>query len=276
MANLHTVEEWEGLHPLHYIFALGFLTLFNIEPDELHVIYLGIGQYFLGSIIALLVFVILPDGHVKNMDRIWEHILEVYSILQVPTQFGALNIASLFPGGENKWGDVYPKLGGKGAEIKWLIIAMSVVWKRLVGDDGTSDPPSLNNRCLRALETLATIIDIIDAETEANFLKPASIAEIIRLADLFLHDFSRLSKSADENGFRVFTCPPKLHYFWHWARRCAFLHPRRGSCFSDEEFVGIIKTIAHSCVMGAPLNLASVKTILKYYAWRDFDLRHPS
>lgn len=273
--DLYDIGTWETLHVLHKLFALGFLSHHNIEPDELHIIYLGIAQYFLGSILALLCYHILPQSPANNMGVVWECILRHYSFQQVSSQFGSLTLASIF-GQHESWGDTYPNLkGGKGAELKWLLVTMVAVWRELVGAD-PSDPPSLNGRCERALASMATIIEIIDDETENNFLRPESSLEIIRLTDLFLHDYSRLSKASDDNDLMVFTNFPKLHYLWHWARRCRFLHPRRGCCFGDEEFVGIIKKIAHSCCKGNPLNRAGTATVFKYNRWRDFDLRYSS
>ena len=86
-------------------------------------------------------------------------------------------------GGE---GEEYPILrGGKGAEMKWLLVVMVGVWRELVGDDGGNDdtppPPSLNHRCLRALDSLAQIINLIDEEPDGEFLKVEAANEIVRL-----------------------------------------------------------------------------------------------
>jgi hypothetical protein len=115
MAGLFSIDEWATLHVLHQIFALGFLSHHNLEPDELHVIYLGIAHYFLGSILALLCYVILPNRPEDNMTVVWTCILQHYSALNVPTQFSSLNLNMIFADLRNGWGENYPQLkGGKG------------------------------------------------------------------------------------------------------------------------------------------------------------------
>lgn len=46
---LYTSDEWRKLYEgkfIHYLFRLGGVTQHCIEPDELHVLYLGVCQYF--------------------------------------------------------------------------------------------------------------------------------------------------------------------------------------------------------------------------------------
>ena len=104
-AMLFTIAEWEVLHTMHKIFSMGFLSHHNTEPDEFHCIYLGIAGYFLGSILALLCFVIIPQRPRENMEVVCECILKLYTSNDVPAQFGTLNLDMIFALGE-AWGGI--------------------------------------------------------------------------------------------------------------------------------------------------------------------------
>ena len=81
MRMLHTPREWRrlnlGMHDLFTKFA--FLSAVNIEPDEMHILYLGICQYHLGSILWLLVFRLMPSTAENNMRALWSGIMLEYA-----------------------------------------------------------------------------------------------------------------------------------------------------------------------------------------------------
>ena len=61
------------------VFDLPHMSRVNLEPDELHVIYLGTLQYLLGPILFLLVFRVLRGTPTGNMTRVWNAISEAYA-----------------------------------------------------------------------------------------------------------------------------------------------------------------------------------------------------
>ena len=73
--SLYTKAEWRALYPmLHPIFsgAFSYITQENVEPDELHVMHLGVGKELLGSALWWLVFVMMAGEAATNVCRIWE------------------------------------------------------------------------------------------------------------------------------------------------------------------------------------------------------------
>ena len=73
MSELTRAPEWRESNEatLHMLFReLPYLSNMNIEPDELHVLHLGTSQYFLGSVLYLLVFTILDGTPAANMDTV--------------------------------------------------------------------------------------------------------------------------------------------------------------------------------------------------------------
>ena len=75
-ASIHT-NHVEGVAPRAPLgFRAWILSVWHVEPDELHVMYLGTVMYVWGSVLWLLCFVILPDTPQKNMETVWAGIRE--------------------------------------------------------------------------------------------------------------------------------------------------------------------------------------------------------
>ena len=118
MNSLFDVGQWRALHPdgLHPLFSLGHLSHFDVEPDELHILHLGVSMYALGSVLWLLCYKIYKGTPSENMTELWSGIAELYSTMRTSSQFTNLKLNSFTdpanPGKHN------PKLKGKGSEVK--------------------------------------------------------------------------------------------------------------------------------------------------------------
>ena len=84
--------------------------------------HLGTTQYLLGAVLFILVFQILPDSPEENMHNIWTSINDYYRHYNVVTQYSSLKLASFHEPSQ------YPKLKGKGAEVKDLVLPLAHVW----------------------------------------------------------------------------------------------------------------------------------------------------
>ena len=62
----------------------------NVEADELHVLYIGVLQYFVGSLLWLLTYKILAGSPDDNLDRVWRVILDNYG--GSSNQYNAMSI----------------------------------------------------------------------------------------------------------------------------------------------------------------------------------------
>ena len=126
---LRTCLQWRIENPnMHILFlTFPFLSCLNVEPDELHVIHIGTSQYLLGSVLWLLVFVVLKSTPDENIRQIWSLILDHYTRHQTSRQFSSLTLSSFMK--PTKIMTSYPKLEGKGAEIRHLVMPLSCVWK---------------------------------------------------------------------------------------------------------------------------------------------------
>ena len=103
----------------HYVFQLPWLSCLNIDPDELHIVHLGLAMYLLGSVLWLLCYDVLPGSPQDNMSVVWTQVCTHYAAIQASCQYTNLSLHSFCDPGSPFAS--YPKLKGRGAEVKDLI-----------------------------------------------------------------------------------------------------------------------------------------------------------
>ena len=65
-------------------------------------------------------------------------------------------------------------------------------------------------------------------------------------------------------GRRLWNVVPKFHYWWHAAVFSKDSNPRAGWVFRDEDLVGRVTKIGHSCTFGTHSMYINVPVIHKY------------
>ena len=248
----HTAEEWRTfadavLHPLFAAFE--FLSCLNVEVDELHALYLGISQYFAGSILKILVYRMTdPDMRVR-VNKVWSMILLQYSRLTPKHQFTQLKPSSFLDSA--KPFEKYPKLKGSGGELKGLTEPLLAVWLEM--QDGSDH----DKRVTTALIALCGLQEILDDHKNDMFFSVESSKQFIEHMDVFLAEYSWLGVAADARSEALFTGAPKLHWLWHMTDRSRFINPRRVACFNGEDFMKHIKKIGNRSSAGTRLHQIS-------------------
>ena len=239
-----TPEQWRAANPNpHWLFqAFPYLSNANVEPDELHVVFLGTSMHLLGSVLWLLVYRLLPNSPADNMNRIWSDIAELYRERRTPAQYSNIELKSFIDPAQPR--AAYPKLKGKGAEIKHLAPILLEIWRRHQRPGNDRDA-----WVLECLEHQCALQSIADESPHDLFLSDAQAATFRSTLDGYLRMYSRLAAAADAAGDLLFTVAPKHHLYWHLGQRAGWLHPRRGACFLDEDFVRRIKGIVEACTV---------------------------
>ena len=79
-----------------------------------------------------------------------------------------------------------------------------------------------------------------------------------------LKEYTTLAHDADSNGGLLFSVVPKYHYAYHLADHAQFVHPRKGNCMIDEDFMGVTKKVVASSVFGTKPHAVPEKVALKY------------
>jgi len=260
--KLYDAATWKAsLTVVHPLFErMPFLNCHNIEPGELHVVHLGTSQYLLGSVLWLLCYRILPTSESINIDRIWSHIVNFYKRNKTTTQISNLTL-SIFTDPKTPR-STYARLKTKGAETKHLIAAVLDTWTTLTREVDSEFVIPVRI----ALEKMHEIQSILDESRFLLFLDLSDAAKISAAADLYLQNYSRAAALADLALLPLFTVAPKHHWFWHWADRSKFLNPRKGNDMLDEDFVGVLKNVCHTCTSSTPLH-AVPGALFDKYRW---------
>jgi len=231
----------------HWIFQLAHVNQHNLEPDELHIIWLGTAMCFFGSVLWMLVFRVLPNAASSNMASLWDQISRCYSDMGISTQHTNLSIGS-FCNAEKPNGH-YPKLKGKGAEVKGLTLVLCKVW-----NDNMIPDNEEHKLIAEAIDAQSSLACIIDDYASDLFLPPEKAVEFQRHVINFLSQYSELCHIADARGDLLWNMTTKFHWLFHLGQRAHYLCPRRGACWIDEDYINKCKEVAQACSAGTPLH----------------------
>ena len=254
-----TATEWKNRAiSRHYLFrAFSFISQHNLEADELHILHLGVSQYLLGSVLWLLVYKCLGGEPASNFDTIWGRIQSEYEADPCGTEYTSLSI-SAFTNPEKPY-DSFPRLKGKGCEVKSLLNPLNRLWPKLQKRN------SFHNTVGVCLSELACLQNIIDDYKADAFLPDAISQKLLSHTDKFLIAYSEAAHHCNLVAkLCLFNVAPKFHWLWHMSFRSRFMNPRRCACFIDEDFVKHMKQVAAKSVAGTRLHLVPRRVIAKY------------
>ena len=123
------------------------------------------------------------------------------------------------------------------------------------------------------LKSMVVVQDHLHDHASDMFLPLDVCRDIMKHVDNFLVKYQECAFKAQEAGDLLFNNPTKFHWLWHWSRRSMFLNPTRTNTFVDEDFVGKMKTVVHSCSSGSSLPHMQDVTAEKYRWGLDFNMR---
>ena len=210
----------------------------------------------------MLCYLILPHSPQKNLDTIWATITAYYSSRGVATPYTNLSL-NFFSEPKSPWAH-YPKLAGRGAEIKDIVAPLEATWALHVGTAKLKIGEDATQGVSAALGHLLNMQDILSTHADDTFL-PRRVAKTFQSETLsFLQRYSLLCNWADDAKLLLFSMVPKFHWLFHLADRAFWLNPRRGNTFIDEDFVGRMKSIVASCANGTAAHLVPTRFFEKY------------
>lgn len=252
--NLFTPEQWRALYTNvpHWLFLFEFLSNLNVEPDELHVIHLGTSMWFMGSVLWMLVFRVLEGSAENNMGEVWSRISAAYSILNPAAQYTNLGLGSFCD--PSKPSGHFPKLKGKGAEVKGLVGPLLLVWQSYMSPDNEE-----HQLIAHALQCVLDFQTIIDESGHELFLPQDEATKLKNHVDDFLKAYTIIGHMAEARGDLLYNMTTKFHMLWHLADRAKYLCPRRSACLIDEDFVGRTKEVAQASSAGTQLHIVPEK-----------------
>ncbi len=157
-----------------------------------------------------------------------------------------------------KYNDMFPRLKGRGCEVKSLVEPLKQVWK--IHKKNTA----FDNKVSEALDALAAIQGIIDEYRGDAFFPDHIAKDFLNMTDTFLLAYSWLATECDKRALLLFNVVPKLHWMWHLAFRSRYLNPRRVATFIDEDFVKHRKLVASKSVAGPQMHRVPASLLMKY------------
>lgn len=233
------------------------MSSWNIEPDELHLIHLGTNQQLLGSALWMLAYEILPGSASDNMATIWAGIVESYKKYKVAKQYSSLDLNSFCDAKSPK--KDYPRLKGKGAEAKDLVLPMLDIWKKYMRPLNKVD-----QMMLKVLDAQSHMQSIL-SEYSAEPLLPRKVAKQFSSSTMvMLQGTAVLAQEAYKQKKLLFNIVPKHHYTCHMGFRAHLLNPRLGNTMLDEDFVGKMSCLVSSSAAGTAPHLIPCKVMEKY------------
>ena len=259
-SKLYSKEEWlKSLSFKHPLFDLPFLSGENVEPDELHIFYSGMLQYFYGSTLWLLTYSILKGTPEENAEFIWRKIIEHYEANPTSTQIGNLQL-SMFVGDVKQPKKFYPRLKVKGSECKHLSPALLSIWDTMTKKSRSEFRAPVMDALVKQVE----IQSVLDDNRFNTFLSVDDAKTIADSVNDFLIAYSHAASKADKADLKLFSVTPKFHWSYHWAQRSVYLNPRLGNCMVDESFRKKSKECAKACTASTPLHKVPERFMIKY------------
>ena len=244
--SLLSVATWKAENPdKHLLFSdpWFWLSLMNCACDELHILYLGVYQTLLGTVLWLLVFRCLGGSAADNMQVVWGDIKDYYLKNGVTTQFSSLTLNSFMPD-SSRPNTHYPRLKGKGMENKCLLKPLAYVYGKYCNKERQQDRDTVS-----MMNDMIELVDVFDEFADCNFIPQGDAKKVLGLCDRYLQRWAALHNNAVAAGDLLYHTLPKHHCFWHLCQRAQYEHPRLGNTCLDEDFVGRVK---HICVASAP------------------------
>ena len=264
MAQVYTSATWRRLFPdPFYIFQVSHLSAVNVDPDELHILHLGCSMYFRGSVLWLLCYEVGRDTPEENMHNVWVAIAKEYRNTQAACQFSNLGLSSVC--NKDKPRAHFPKLKGKGAEVKDLALPLSKVWGRMKTN------AQMHNGEAKTFKALIGIQTILHSHAQHALLPTGIAGKLDDLVQSFLQEYTILANSVDKAQKLLFSMTPKFHYMWHLGKRAIYLNPRKGNTMMDEDFVGRCKDIVAACASGTEAHRVPAK-VSERYSWGKYIL----
>ena len=257
--KIFSAMQWRQLyrpHEFHFLFQLPYLSCHNLEVDELHVMHLGTTMYMLGAVLYILCFHVLAGAPEDIMHGIWADISEFYRRHKVVTQYCNLKIGSFHEPGQ------FPKLKGKGAEVKDLVAPLAHVWNEKTR--GSNDRS--HNWISRMLEHQLLAQRILHDCKDPTFLPLQSAIDFAQTIGEILLMWSLVANDSDTQGLNIWNTPTKLHYLHHLGEKAMFLNPRKGNTMLEETYMGVCKTLAKSC-MHSTDDVNMPKAFMDKYLW---------
>ena len=162
----------------------------------------------------------------------------------------------------------FPKLKGKGAEVRHLVPALQYAWDKLVMTHNADN--QMYQYISLGLASSSKIDIVLDQNSSAYKLEGAALQAYQSSIFAFLTVQNALAVHYNAHGYKLFNITPKSHYLAHSAVQAAYLNPRFAWCFGGEDFMQTMKRIGGMCACGTSIYKRSDSVLERYSAGMHF------
>ena len=259
--SLLTTTQWRAAEDKSTcaLFDVPNVSGLSVQPDLMHVKYLGYMQYFLGSVLFLLTHSVMAASPKENCKTIGLMIARYQRRRDTSAKFpsAAYGRLTIFL---RKQG--YPKLRGKAAHIKHVVPALESIWKKF------TSPENVNHRRIALIFKLDREIEKLlgDYDPVAGFAAvPADVLATLQEKQI---QKSQLMVMLEEiyasEPKPLFNIVSKLHYAMHIIDNSATVHPHLNWCWKGEDFMNTTSVLVGLCLRGRSDVSATIKAMDKY------------
>ena len=257
MPHVWTDHAWRVQFPNHHpIFDVPGVTVKMVMFDLLHVKHLGTDSYFFGSVLWLLCYELLPNDPANNLQYVFDRCLDYWDRESVSNHYNHIKLSMFVK--END----FPRLKGRGAEIKAMAHPLVEIWEMWMDD--TVDEHAF---VYEGLRMSARMENILSANVRCSRLPPAAAHEFKECAFAFLAvqtAAAQIYNTRVPNPLFLFDVTIKSHCLAHVGLECLFMNPRMGWNYTGEHYVSRMKVVASSCCKGNRPDQSQRKMIAKY------------
>ena len=247
-----TVEDWIAdptKHPLWQAWPLIGITIFSLCLDILHILDLGVLQYFLGSTLWTLVHESgLPGSFHQRAAHVWELICHAHKALGTDyrERLTREDFYGVFGSQVGPTPSSFPELSGKAARTRHALPAVL----KAVEQVHAAQHLHLAEHVLR-LEALRMLVEFYAIVMAGGHVLAEPDAErVVTVVDAFLRKQNKMAMIYWEKKVKHYNVTFKSHLLWHMARQARFFNPRHGWTYRDESFVGAVAKVVR-CMCAA-------------------------
>ena len=268
LSSIYSKLQWENsVWNRHPLFRLPGVSIYIVLCDLMHVNHLGVDVYFLGSVLSLLCYRMLPDSPARNLAVVWGSISDYYKSNPTSCQLSDLTL-SMFCNCKAPDEDTakYPLLKTKANESRHFNKTMLHVW-RLYMDAGDLQHKQIE----LGLQASSTMEDILDDNSESFALGAEAGGAFLKQTFTYLRLFNALAQHY-KGTLMLFDVTAKAHYMAHAALTARYINPRLGWCYAGEDFMSCCKILHQMCSFGKAIWKTELSFVDRYVIAQHLEL----
>ena len=253
----------------HLVMTVPGINGYTFTYDSLHILELGVSA----NIVANCLFDMIVKGELpgnsqeSRLKEFYRRLSGLYTELCTDSSHQLRRIhLSNFCQPSNKW-NAFPELSGvKAKQVRYLITPILELCKDLQGD---SPYRTCRTDCVSNLNKMYHIMD-----SEGLHPQESAYMQYKKATEKCLICYTKLAKMTISQKLLQWSTVHKHHLSCHMIEQFRFTNSRFVSTYTGETMVGLMSSLAHSCLNGTPGHLVPTKVAWRYRLGLHLRLAH--